>query len=187
MRLFDHVSRAIDRSTTNTAYHHSRILEVPKSHGTHTGRPAAVAQHLANRVHDIPVLPSGTSIARSLCAMQLQNHSSRSIQVTSLQWVLDWYPMGKTSDTSRFNVPGKWGWAIAESTGFTTLLYIMYTLPEQQGIKTLPWGNWTMAGCFVRLPRDSASARANHPPHRSSTTSTAPCSPRSSSTQACPP
>ncbi|KAL5401911.1 hypothetical protein PMIN03_011125 [Paraphaeosphaeria minitans] len=69
--------------------------------------------------------------------------------VTSLQWVLDWYPMGKTSNTSRFNVSGKWGWAITESTGFVTLLYIMYTLPEQQGIKTLPWGNWTMAGCFV--------------------------------------
>ncbi|KAJ4357943.1 uncharacterized protein N0V89_002520 [Didymosphaeria variabile] len=69
--------------------------------------------------------------------------------VTSLQWVLDWYPMGKTSNKSRLNIPGKWGWAITESTGFATLLYIMYTLPEQQGIKTLPWGNWTMAGCFT--------------------------------------
>jgi 3-oxo-5-alpha-steroid 4-dehydrogenase 1 len=76
-------------------------------------------------------------------------------QITSLQWLLDWYPMGKTSNNSRINVPGKWGWAITESTGFVTLLYIMYTLPAQQGIKTLPWGNWTMAGCFVcfqRLP-----------------------------------
>jgi hypothetical protein len=38
-----------------------------------------------------------------------------------------------------------------ESAGFITLLYIMYALPKELGIAELSWGNWTMAGCFVRL------------------------------------
>jgi 3-oxo-5-alpha-steroid 4-dehydrogenase 1 len=36
-----------------------------------------------------------------------------------------------------------------ESVGFITLIYIMLALPNELGIKELPWGNWTMAGCFV--------------------------------------
>lgn len=71
-------------------------------------------------------------------------------QLTAVQWVLDWYPMGKTSTDSRFNLPGKWAWAVTESAGFITLLYIMNTLPAELGLQSLPWGNWTMAGCFVR-------------------------------------
>jgi 3-oxo-5-alpha-steroid 4-dehydrogenase 1 len=39
-----------------------------------------------------------------------------------------------------------------EAPGFLTLLYIMFTLPEEQGIAELPWGNWIMAGLFVRIP-----------------------------------
>jgi hypothetical protein len=39
-----------------------------------------------------------------------------------------------------------------EGPGFLTLLYIMFTLPEEQGIAELPWGNWIMAGLFVRIP-----------------------------------
>jgi 3-oxo-5-alpha-steroid 4-dehydrogenase 1 len=38
-----------------------------------------------------------------------------------------------------------------ESVGFIALLYIMYSLPKELDLKELPWGNWTMAGCFVRL------------------------------------
>jgi 3-oxo-5-alpha-steroid 4-dehydrogenase 1 len=38
-----------------------------------------------------------------------------------------------------------------ESAGFITLLYIMYALPAELGIKELPYGNWTMAWCFVNL------------------------------------
>jgi 3-oxo-5-alpha-steroid 4-dehydrogenase 1 len=38
-----------------------------------------------------------------------------------------------------------------ESAGFITLAYIMYALPKELEIKELPWGNWTMAACFVRL------------------------------------
>ena len=37
-----------------------------------------------------------------------------------------------------------------ESAGPITLLYIFFTLPKEQGIDELPWGNWTMVGCFVR-------------------------------------
>jgi len=36
-----------------------------------------------------------------------------------------------------------------ESAGFITLIYIMCTLPQELGLRELPWGNWTMAGCFV--------------------------------------
>ena len=57
--------------------------------------------------------------------------------------------MGKTSTESRFNVPGKIGWATMEAPGFITLLYLMYSLPKQEGIESLPTVNWVMAGCFV--------------------------------------
>ncbi|KAH8883430.1 3-oxo-5-alpha-steroid 4-dehydrogenase [Thozetella sp. PMI_491] len=67
----------------------------------------------------------------------------------SLQWMISWYGMGKTSVTSRFNVPGRIGWMVMECPGFLTLLYIMNTLPAQQGIADLPWQNKVLAGLFV--------------------------------------
>ena len=67
--------------------------------------------------------------------------------------------MGKTSTESRFNVPGKIGWATMEAPGFITLLYIMYSLPKQEGIEKLPLENWVMAGCFVRSPSGDFSLR----------------------------
>lgn len=36
-----------------------------------------------------------------------------------------------------------------EAPGFITLLYLMYSLPKQEGIESLPFTNWTMAGLFV--------------------------------------
>ncbi|KAF2840730.1 3-oxo-5-alpha-steroid 4-dehydrogenase-like protein [Patellaria atrata CBS 101060] len=69
--------------------------------------------------------------------------------VTTLQWVLEWYPAGKTSNSSPLNLPGKFAWAAMESPGFITLLYIMYTLPEQEGLSSLPWQNWTMVALFT--------------------------------------
>ncbi|CAI6338252.1 unnamed protein product [Periconia digitata] len=69
--------------------------------------------------------------------------------ITAIQWTIDWYPQGKTSTNSRFNISGKWGWCTMESAGFIALLYIMFTLPSELGLSSLPWGNWTMAGCFV--------------------------------------
>ncbi|KAF2759822.1 3-oxo-5-alpha-steroid 4-dehydrogenase [Pseudovirgaria hyperparasitica] len=70
--------------------------------------------------------------------------------VTAFQWVLqDWYPAGKTSYASRFNIPGKIAWITMEVPGFITLLYIMNTLPKEVGLAELPWGNWTMAGMFT--------------------------------------
>lgn len=38
-----------------------------------------------------------------------------------------------------------------EAPGFITLLYIMFTLPQQNGIEKLPLANWLMAGLFVSL------------------------------------
>lgn len=73
--------------------------------------------------------------------------------------MVEWYPQGKTSIESRFNIPGAIGWATMESVGFITLLYIMFALPRELGIDGLPIGNWTMAGCFVRVRPGSLRAR----------------------------
>ncbi|EXJ86352.1 hypothetical protein A1O3_03303 [Capronia epimyces CBS 606.96] len=39
--------------------------------------------------------------------------------------------MGKTSTNSRFNLPGRYAWALAELTGPINLLYILLTLPSK--------------------------------------------------------
>ncbi|MCJ1459047.1 hypothetical protein MMC28_009424 [Mycoblastus sanguinarius] len=57
--------------------------------------------------------------------------------------------MGKTSTPSHFNVPGKLGWATMEAPGFVTLLYLMYSLPRQEGVGSLPTANWVMAVLFT--------------------------------------
>lgn len=68
-----------------------------------------------------------------------------------------------------------------EAPGFITLLYIMYTLPSELGIKELPWGNKIMAGCFVCHPPPFPKyTKILTMDYRSSTTSTAHSSPRSS-------
>jgi 3-oxo-5-alpha-steroid 4-dehydrogenase 1 len=59
--------------------------------------------------------------------------------------------MGKTSVTSRFNIPGKIAWITMEVPGFLTVLYIMNTLPAQVGLSALPWENKAMGGLFVSL------------------------------------
>lgn len=69
--------------------------------------------------------------------------------LTLYQWFFSYYPMGKTSTASTFNIPGKIGWATMEAPGFITLLYLMYSLPKQEGIESLPFTNWTMAGLFT--------------------------------------
>lgn len=67
----------------------------------------------------------------------------------SLQWVIKWYGMGKTSVPSRLNLPGRMAWLTMECPGFLTLSYIMRTLPARQGIDDLPWQNKVLAGLFV--------------------------------------
>ncbi|KAJ9138672.1 3-oxo-5-alpha-steroid 4-dehydrogenase 2 [Pleurostoma richardsiae] len=67
----------------------------------------------------------------------------------SLQWLISWYGMGKTSVKSVLNLPGRIGWMTMECPGFLTLLYIMKTLPAEQGITDLPWQNKVLAGLFV--------------------------------------
>jgi hypothetical protein len=81
----------------------------------------------------------------------------------SLQWLIPWYGMGKTSVTSRFNLPGRIGWLTMEAPGFLTLLYQMRTLPTQALTQTtltqttltnpsqegLPWQNKFLATLFV--------------------------------------
>ncbi|KAK5171070.1 uncharacterized protein LTR77_004214 [Saxophila tyrrhenica] len=65
------------------------------------------------------------------------------------QWITPWYPAGKTSTTSPLNLPGKWAWTIMESPTILIMTYVMLTLPAQEGLSSLPWGNWTMAGLYV--------------------------------------
>ena len=71
------------------------------------------------------------------------------VKITVVQWLLDFYPQGKTSITSPLNIPGRIGWATMEAPGFILLLYIMYTLPKQIGLFELPGANWLMASLFV--------------------------------------
>jgi 3-oxo-5-alpha-steroid 4-dehydrogenase 1 len=55
------------------------------------------------------------------------------LKVTPIQLLLDWYPMGKTSYGSVFNVPGKPAWIIMELVSPLTLLYTIYTNPARAG------------------------------------------------------
>lgn len=69
--------------------------------------------------------------------------------------------MGKTSVTSRLNLPGKLGWFTMEAPGFLLLIYLMLTLPEMNGIDNLPWENKIMATLFVRLISLSLHTKTN--------------------------
>ncbi|CAO1600921.1 hypothetical protein XANCAGTX0491_004593 [Xanthoria calcicola] len=67
---------------------------------------------------------------------------------TLIQWFDDFYPQGKTSIPSRFNLPGKIAWAVMETPALVCLLYCMFTIPTTQGIQKLPAANWLMAALF---------------------------------------
>ncbi|KAF3800193.1 hypothetical protein GCG54_00003720 [Colletotrichum gloeosporioides] len=71
------------------------------------------------------------------------------LQIGSMQYLISWYGMGKTSVVSRLNIPGRVAWFLMEAPGFTTLLYIMFTLPGKMGVEDLPWQNKVLAGLFV--------------------------------------
>ncbi|KAI1271513.1 3-oxo-5-alpha-steroid 4-dehydrogenase-domain-containing protein [Xylaria sp. FL0933] len=69
--------------------------------------------------------------------------------IGSMQWLVSWYGMGKTSVNSKLNLPGRFAWITMEAPGFISLLYIMSTLPAQHGITDLPWQNKVLASLFV--------------------------------------
>ncbi|KAE9574206.1 hypothetical protein CGMCC3_g9829 [Colletotrichum fructicola] len=69
--------------------------------------------------------------------------------IGSMQYLISWYGMGKTSVVSRLNIPGRVAWFLMEAPGFTTMLYIMFTLPGKMGVEDLPWQNKVLAGLFV--------------------------------------
>lgn len=58
--------------------------------------------------------------------------------------------MGKSSIVSRFNLPGKFAWFTMEVPSLLVISYIMYTLPEELGLSSLPNENWLMASLYVR-------------------------------------
>lgn len=71
-------------------------------------------------------------------------------QAASVQWLVSWYGMGKTSvPNSRLNLPGRIGWMTMELPGPLSLLYMMSTLPAQHGIADLPWQNKVLAALYV--------------------------------------
>ncbi|KAK3937339.1 putative 3-oxo-5-alpha-steroid 4-dehydrogenase [Diplogelasinospora grovesii] len=69
--------------------------------------------------------------------------------MASLQWLISWYGMGKTSVSSPLNFPGRIGWLTMECPGFLSLLYMLSTLPQQYNITDLPWQNKVLAALFV--------------------------------------
>ncbi|KXT17640.1 hypothetical protein AC579_10155 [Pseudocercospora musae] len=69
--------------------------------------------------------------------------------ITAFQWVSDYFPKGKTSVDSKFNIPGKWAWLIMECPGFLVVNYCMLTIPAKEGLPGVPWANWTMAGLYT--------------------------------------
>lgn len=95
----------------------------------------------------------------------LLTNSSPSQQLTAVQWLIDFYPQGKTSIDSRFNLPGKWAWFIMEIPGFLIVLYCAFTLPVKLGLSPspssspssagegteqgLPYANWTMITLYT--------------------------------------
>lgn len=89
------------------------------------------------------VIPNRTSPLSPITAHSL----TINIQFGSVQWVIRWYGMGKTSVASRLNLPGRLAWLTMECPGFITLLYIMRTLTPPD--HDLPWQNKVLAGLFV--------------------------------------
>ncbi|KAB8621887.1 hypothetical protein FH972_025998 [Carpinus fangiana] len=79
--------------------------------------------------------------------------------LTAVQWLTPFYPQGKTSITSRFNIPGALAWTLMEIPGVSIVLYLMWQLPPtispptalSKGLTAwdLPWGNWAMAGMYT--------------------------------------
>lgn len=78
-----------------------------------------------------------------------ESHANTRKQIGSMQWIIKWYGMGKTSVSSVFNLPGRFAWMTMECPGFLTLLYVMNTLPQKAGIDDLPWQNRVLGGLFV--------------------------------------
>lgn len=77
-------------------------------------------------------------------------------QVTALQWLTSYYPMGKTSTTSRLNIPGKTGWVLMELPAPLLLVYTMAAL--RATLPPPPGENLVLAGVFVRSPPFSPSS-----------------------------
>jgi hypothetical protein len=57
--------------------------------------------------------------------------------------------MGKTSITSRLNLPGRIGWVTMEIPGTISLLYTVYALAPNNNPRELPWQALAMAAMFA--------------------------------------
>jgi 3-oxo-5-alpha-steroid 4-dehydrogenase 1 len=71
-------------------------------------------------------------------------------QITAVQWLTAYYPMGKTSTTSCLNVPGKLAWMLMELPAPLLLVYTMTGL--RATLPPPPKENLILAGIYVCLP-----------------------------------
>ena len=69
-------------------------------------------------------------------------------QITAVQWLTAYYPMGKTSTTSCFNIPGKLAWMLMELPAPFLLVYTMTGL--RATLPPPPRENLVLAGIYVR-------------------------------------
>ena len=91
-------------------------------------------------------------IVRSVPSASHTHSTANHPKMASLQWVLKWYGMGKTSVSSALNLPGRLAWLTMEITGPLVLLTSMNTLPTQLGIANhdgLPWQNKVLSALYV--------------------------------------
>lgn len=67
----------------------------------------------------------------------------------SIQWLVSWYGMGKTSTKSVFNIPGRVAWFTMEIPSILTIVYTMNHLAGKSGIADLPWQNKVLASMYI--------------------------------------
>ena len=88
------------------------------------------------------------------------------VQVTAIQWLTPWYPMGKTATSSHLNIPGKLAWMLMELPAPLLMLYTMTSL--RPSLPSTPTENVVLAGVYVRLtcPLTSLSHLTSPHTHR---------------------
>lgn len=81
---------------------------LPRPHHRHvgasTGHLSSVARDMGMDLLHVAVLPSG--MLRPVYGAE-EAMLTNSFKLTVHQWTTDWYPMGKTSIESKWNIPGK--------------------------------------------------------------------------------
>jgi 3-oxo-5-alpha-steroid 4-dehydrogenase 1 len=75
------------------------------------------------------------------------NSANAQWQITAVQWLTAYYPMGKTSTNSCLNIPGKLAWILMELPAPFLLVYTMTGLRAM--LPPPPRENLVLAGIYV--------------------------------------